>query len=85
MLEERRNDILSIIEALPDADEVMKMLKNIHAPYHPKQIGVSKEIFYNSIVYAKEVRNRFGLLQILYDLGVAREFASRLAIELYDE
>ncbi|MEE0810607.1 sn-glycerol-1-phosphate dehydrogenase [Blautia sp.] len=85
MLEERRNDILSIIEALPDADEVMKMLKGIHAPYYPKQIGVSKEIFYNSIVYAKEVRNRFGLLQILYDFGVAREFASRLAIELYDE
>ena len=85
MLEERRNDILSIIEALPDADEVIKMLKGIHAPYYPKQIGVSKEIFYNSIVYAKEVRNRFGLLQILYDFGVAREFASRLAIELYDE
>lgn len=85
MLKERKNDVLAIIESLPRATDVTKILQSIHAPYNPKQIGVSREIFYNSVLYAKEVRNRFGLLQILYDFGVAREFAARLTTELYGE
>ena len=85
MLKERKDDVLAIIELLPKATDVIKILQSIHAPYNPKQIGVSREIFNNSVVYAKEVRNRFGLLQILYDFGVAREFASRLTTELYGE
>lgn len=35
-----------------------------------KKIGVSKEMLDNSIRYAKRIPNRYGLLQMLFDLSL---------------
>lgn len=83
MFEKKKKEIISVIEELPDAVKIVDLLKTIHAPYNPKQIGVDRNIFFHSIIYAKEVRNRFGLLQMLFDLGISQKFASDLTKELY--
>lgn len=55
---------------LPSVNELIDLLRSIGAPTKPEQIGVDGEMLTNSILYAKDIRNRYGLLQILFDLSL---------------
>lgn len=55
---------------LPSSKDLIMLMESIGAPVRSEQIGVSKEMLDNSIRYAKEIRNRYGLLQILFDLSL---------------
>ena len=55
----------------------------MEAPYYPEQINVSENVFTRGIYYAKDLRDRFGLLQILFDLNLQEEFTNRLIREIY--
>lgn len=63
---------------LPPVEEVEKLLLSLDAPVHPEQIGVSLTEVREAVLYAKEVRDRYTLLQLLWDLGLAEDFADRL-------
>ncbi len=80
---ENKERIWEIIEELPDAEKIINVLKSMEAPFYPEQIQVSPEVFKHGIFYAKDLRNRFGLLQILFDFGLQEEFADRLINEVY--
>lgn len=82
-LEEHMPQLLDLVHKLPRADVIRDMLVKLHAPYHPADIDVDKDMFYHSILYAKELRNRYGLLQIIQDLGLQERFAQELTEELY--
>lgn len=82
-LESRLPEVLETVSRLPEAERIKELLASLDAPFLPSMIGVPEEMFCDSILYAKELRNRFGLLQILYDTGKAEEFADRLTKELY--
>jgi len=58
-----------LANALPTPEKIIAAMKKIQAPYLPKEIGVTPELLKNSIVYAKELRNRYGILQLLFDMG----------------
>ena len=63
------NEIKDFVSAnLPSSTYISSILEKLNAPSKYEDIEVSKEMYKNSIVYAKELRNRLGLLQILYDL-----------------
>lgn len=62
-------------EALPSPDEIASMLKALNAPVTPSQVGIDGQTLVDSIIVAKEVRNRYGLLQMMHDLGVAEEIS----------
>jgi len=64
------NEILTIIDNLPAPEDIEAYLFNIQAPVNPGQIQVSSQEEARSILYAKDLRNRFGLLQILHDLNL---------------
>lgn len=68
MLEENWDEALDIMDTLPSSEFITDLLKAMDAPYKPKHVGVSKEILKDSLKYAKELRNRYGLLQMMYDL-----------------
>lgn len=55
---------------LPSSIELIDLMESIDAPTKPEQIGVNEEMLTNSIQYAKEIRNRYGLLQIMFDLSL---------------
>ncbi|WP_395018098.1 sn-glycerol-1-phosphate dehydrogenase [Robinsoniella peoriensis] len=78
-LEKHKEEIRKMIAALPKADEIAGMLKEMDAPFQPAQIGVDHKTLKNSVLYAKELRNRFGLLQFLFDTGELEEM-SELAV-----
>ena len=55
----------------------------MEAPYYPSHIHVSEKVFKRGIYYAKDLRNRFGLLQVLFDLNLQEEFSRKLIEEVY--
>ena len=57
-------------------------MKKINAPYLPSQIDVTKEMLRNGIIYAKELRNRYGLLQLLFDCGWQEEIADAVCAQI---
>lgn len=83
VLQEHMPRLLRMIQDLPPAGTVRDILTKLQAPAHPAQIDVDRKMFFESILYAKELRNRYGLLQILQDLGLQKDFARRLTDELY--
>lgn len=79
LMEEKWEEIVYLIEEkLPDVEFIIHLLKQIEAPWNPKQIKIDYEIVKNSIYYAKELRDRFGLLQILFDLDLQEDMAQNL-------
>lgn len=78
IIAEHREELLELAASLPDAGEIKALLEKIDAPSLPKEIGVPPEMVVNSILYAKELRNRYGLLQLLFDTG-RLDYAARTA------
>ena len=56
-----------------------KLLASLGAPINPAQIGVSSELVEDAVILAKEVRDRFTLLQVLWDTGLLDEYAKMIA------
>lgn len=75
--------IQALIDELPKAETIIDILKSMEAPYAPDQIQVTEDVFKRSIYYAKDLRNRFGLLQLLFDLDLQEEFSGELIEEIY--
>ena len=72
--EEKQEEIGSVLENLPSAKTVAQILKSMGAPSSPAEIQVSLETFKKGIYFAKDLRNRFGLLQILFDFSLQKSF-----------
>lgn len=81
---QKYDKIRELIEELPDAKTIIDILKSMEAPYYPNQIQVTKEVFTRGIYYAKDLRNRFGLLQLLFDLGLQEKFSREIIEEIYE-
>lgn len=78
---EHKKEVMEVIHVLPTAEEVETLLTNLDAPVYPSQIDVSDEHVVDACVYAKELRERVGLLQILHDLGIAKTYGQRMVRE----
>ena len=70
--------VWAIRHNLPATEEVEELLLALDAPVHPEQIGVTLQEVREAVLYAKEVRDRYTLLQLLWDLGLAEKFADSL-------
>lgn len=88
---ENRNRRLDVMEAhwgeiqtliqqeLPNLDSLEAMMESLGEPTNPAQIGVSPQLVEDAVVLAKEVRNRFTILQVLWDLGLLDRYAKEIA------
>jgi len=74
-MEERWSEIESIIKGMPEPEYAIRLLEELGGPTAPEQIGIDGETVYSSILYAKEIRDRYTVLQLLWDLGLLEEFA----------
>lgn len=84
---DNRNERLEKVEAnwlkmkeliekeLPRLEDMEELLLSLGAAVNPEQIGISYNMVEDGIILAKEVRNRFTLLQILWDLGLLEKYA----------
>lgn len=75
-IEQKWLDIKRVIEQeLPQPEAVVNILKSVAAAYRPSQVGIDDEMVKDSVLLAKEVRVRYGLLQLLWDLGLLEEYS----------
>ena len=94
--EENRKKRLAVMEAnwpeicriiredLPAAEEAEKLLLSVDAPVNPEQIGLSPGLVEEAVRLAKEVRDRFTVLQILWDLELLEDSA-KTAVKYFAE
>ena len=76
-----KDEVLSLIGSIPKAEEAEQLLKGLEAPVFPREIEVTDDRVVDGCRYAKELRDRTGLLQILWDLGLADAYGQRLVRE----
>src|SRR5690606_2421827 len=48
---------------------------SVRLPINPLQVGVDAGLIFDCVRYAKEVRNRYTILQLLWDLGLSEQYA----------
>jgi glycerol-1-phosphate dehydrogenase [NAD(P)+] len=64
-----------IEENLPETEEMTALLRSLNAPVEPEDMGVPAQRAREAVEVAKEVRDRYTLLQLLWDLGLAAQYA----------
>jgi len=74
-----KNAILEIAASLPSPEEVSAMLASVSAPVRPPEIELGDDTLRDSIIYARDRRKIYTLLQLLGDLGLLEDFANRVS------
>ncbi len=77
-IEERWDLIQKLAASAPDASLIEDRLKALGAPVRPDQVGVSRQYVEDGILYAKELRDRYTILQFLWDIGKLDEMKELL-------
>ncbi len=78
LIEAHWEELKAYMDLLPSADGLRNILISLSAPASPMEIGIDRTTFIESFLAAKELRNRYALLQLLFDLGLLTEFAIKL-------
>ncbi|WP_273327403.1 sn-glycerol-1-phosphate dehydrogenase [Vallitalea guaymasensis] len=65
----------TIKDIIPPTEELKTMLIKVGAPITPNQVEVDSTTVSDSIKIAKELRARYTVLQLLWDVGLLEEFS----------
>ena len=76
-------EIRELAKTAAKPELVSDILIRLGAPTKPHEIGVTREMAREAIIYAKEIRDRYTVLQLLYDLGELENFADMIIEEYY--
>ena len=76
--------VKSVYNSLPTADEYRDILLAAGALYNPKDMAIDRNLFKDSLMVSKEIRNRYGIIQLLDDLGLLEEAAELITSKYYD-
>ena len=78
-------EFASLLKEVPHHEEIREILKRIGAPISLKELNVDKETIINGLVYAKEVRKRYTVLQLAWDLGLLDDIATEMESSFFNE
>ena len=82
VIEEKWEEIQSLAKTAPKASEIYHVLEEMGAAKIPADVGIAREYVYDSIRYGKELRDRYTILQFMWDIGKLEEEAD-LLVEKY--
>ncbi|HZJ82888.1 MAG TPA: sn-glycerol-1-phosphate dehydrogenase [Clostridia bacterium] len=68
---------------LPKPSELKSILEETGSIYNPKDLGVDRQLFKDSLMVAKEIRNRYGIMELLDNLGMLEEVAEHITCKYY--
>jgi glycerol-1-phosphate dehydrogenase [NAD(P)+] len=71
-------EILEIAKSLPAPEYVAKMLSAAGAPTRPVEIGLDSDSLRDSIIYARDRKKTYSILQLLGNLGRLEDFSNRV-------
>jgi glycerol-1-phosphate dehydrogenase [NAD(P)+] len=78
-----KTNLISIVEiakSLPSPEEIKTMLASAGAPVRPSDICLSEDTLRGSIIYARDRKKVYTILQLLGDLGCLEDFAKRVSL-----
>ncbi len=67
-----------ILPKIPDSDTIRGVLKSMGAPSSIGELNLTKEEIKEALLYAKEVRNKYTILEVAEYLGCLDEVAERV-------
>ena len=73
----------STLALCPSHEETEALLRKAGAAASPREIGISKELFYNTLLNAHAFRDRFTILKYAEQLGRTKELADKITAEIY--
>ena len=69
----------------PSRAYVEGLLKTVGAPVSPKEIGIDRDLFYQSLLDGYKVRDRYSVLDLAVEQGKMQEIAEKITHRFYDE
>lgn len=79
VIKERWTELTARMRLLPEADTIRRLLRKLGAATEPSELGIDSSLTREAILLAKEVRDRYTVLQLLWDLGLLERFAAEAA------
>jgi glycerol-1-phosphate dehydrogenase [NAD(P)+] len=71
-------------ENVPEPEDIIGTLKKCGAVWNPKDIDIDREMFIKSFIAAKDMRKRYGIFQLLEDMGKLDDAANYIADIYYN-
>ena len=79
VIREKWDELAAVFAQLPQADRVAAELQALGGPSRPADLGIEPALTEEAILLAKELRDRYTILQLLWDLGLLEEYAAEFA------
>ena len=78
VIAQRWPQILAVLDSVPSDHEIETLLTTAGGVVNPAEVGISADLVRQALIYAKEVRPRYTILQLLWDLNLLVPYAERL-------
>lgn len=75
---EHREEIRTALEALPDAGETERWMRSLGLPTTPQELGLSAQDAVDAFVCSRDIRDKYLLSSLIWDLGYMEEIAEGL-------
>ena len=75
---EHYDEIMAVINAMPTYDEVYATLKAAGFPLTAEEIGFFAKDVYDASIVAKDIRDKYAVTRLLWDLGLLEEACDEL-------
>ena len=82
-MEKHWKELTELLRELPSSGRIIELMTEMEAPCLPGQIGVDADLLRDTLVYCKEIRARYTILQMLWDLELLRPLTERLVEEIF--
>ena len=76
------DDVVTLMEELPSYTAMAEFMKKLGMPTKPEEIGVSKQDALDAFVCSRDIRNKFILSSMIWDLGYMEECAAWLGSQM---
>lgn len=76
-------EIVALLSALPSAETVDRLLADVGGARRPSDVDLSPQAVRDGILYAKEVRDRYTIQQLSWDLGLLPRYAEEITRDLF--
>lgn len=81
-MESNWSEITALLAGLPSSKEIMGILRSLDSPCLPSEIDVDEALLRRTFLYCKEVRARYTILQMLWDLGLLETLSDEVIAQL---
>jgi len=80
LLKKNWQAIQDIAASMPYPDEIATMLSAANAPVRPSEICLSDDLLRDSVIYARDRKKTYTVLQLLGDLGCLEDFSEHVSL-----